>query len=32
MPSDEMRTETIRRVRTNDSFYYEVDPDGLGRT
>lgn len=32
MPNDEVWTETIRQVRTNDSFYYEVgpDPDGLG--
>lgn len=32
MPNDEVWTETVRQVRTNDSFYYEVgpDPDGLG--
>lgn len=24
MPSDEMWTETIRQVRTDDSFYYEA--------
>lgn len=32
MPNDEVWTETVRQVRTNDSFYYEVgpDPDGHG--
>lgn len=32
MSKDEMWTETVHQIRTDDWFYYEVgpDPDGLG--